>query len=196
MKCSGVRVLSKGYKLCEKKATNEYEGYCSYEHDKQASTYASAKAYEDHMTTISIIKKKPTLYKGFNTQIRPAFASIIEAGMAKEQLEMLNRFGPTVTQNAKEAWKSASVGIAMKKEIANNLQEQKEYRAKVDDKLERYNLAEAFYRQKSDELKELEEIDEEDPIEDLTKRCENVVLTDCSKDNPLYDTSVGNSPSF
>lgn len=119
MKCSAVRETNKnGIKLCGQLAKPELDGFCSYEHHEQAKKYAGV-AYDAHVTHYKSFVGKKDLFRVFNDDLRPVFASVIEAGKKHEREQLLKTVGLEYASMAKSAWQTVD---AVKNEVEQLLE--------------------------------------------------------------------------
>jgi len=108
IKCASIKQYANGtVKECSQNGRLEYDYFCCMEHQVDAKAYAGEETYNAHINTVNTIAKKPSLYHTYNSQIRPAFASILFAGKRKEEAELLLSVGKNYTEQAKTAWAAA-----------------------------------------------------------------------------------------
>lgn len=119
MKCSAVRDTNKnGIQPCGQLAKPELDGFCSYEHHEQAKKYAGI-AYDKHVAHYKSFVGKKDLFCVFNDDLRPVFASVIEAGKKHEREQLLKTIGLEYANMAKSAWQTVD---AVKNEVGQLLQ--------------------------------------------------------------------------
>lgn len=119
MKCSAVRETNKnGIQPCGQLAKPELDGFCSYEHHEQAKKYAGS-AYDKHVAHYKTFVGKKDLFRVFNEDLRPVFASVIEAGKKHEREQLLKTVGLEYATMAKSAWQTVD---AVKNEVGQILQ--------------------------------------------------------------------------
>lgn len=119
MKCSAVRDVGKnGIKQCGQASKFEYDGFCSEEHQVQAQKYGGT-AYDKHVSHYKSFIGKKDLYRTFNDDLRPVFASVIEAGKKHERQQLLKMIGLEYATMAKSAWQTVGV---VKDEVGKLLQ--------------------------------------------------------------------------
>lgn len=119
MKCSAVRDTNKnGFQLCGQLAKPELDGFCSYEHHEQAKKYAGT-AYDKHVAHYKSFIGKKDLFRVFNEDLRPVFASVLEAGKKHEREQLLKTIGVEYASMAKSAWQTVD---AVKNEVGQLLE--------------------------------------------------------------------------
>jgi hypothetical protein len=108
IKCSAIKQTANGsITECVVGGRIEYDWFCCMEHQVDAKKYAGEQAFNAHINRVSMVAKNKSLYHTYNSQIRPAFASILVAGKRKEEAEFIMSVGMEYTQQAKDAWAAA-----------------------------------------------------------------------------------------
>lgn len=119
MKCSAVRDTNKnGFQPCGQMAKFEFEGFCCLEHNEQAKKYAGS-AYVKHVAHYKSFIGKKDVFRMFNEDFRPVFASVVEAGKKHEREQLLKTIGLEYATMAKSAWQTVD---AVKNEVGQLLQ--------------------------------------------------------------------------